>query len=113
MTLTESVTIPASDHKAIAATTRFALWDTPNGDIPEVLLHLEALALRLKSKLLSPPQEQPDDALLTVAQVAERLQMSEYRVYELTRQGRLKCCRLGKSVRVRVSAVNAYVEGAA
>lgn len=113
MTSTENVVLPASDHKAVAATARTALWDTPSGDIAEVLLHLEALALRLKSKLLSPPQEQPDDALLTVAQVAKRLQMSEYRVYELTRQGQLKCCRLGKSVRVRVSDVSAYVKGAA
>lgn len=108
----ETVTIPANDVKAIAATARTALWDAKNADIPEILLHIDVLKAHLWAKLGNPQVDQ-DDRLLTVREVAERLKMSEYRVYELTRQGRLKSCKLGKSVRVRVSAVHAYVEAAA
>ena len=50
----------------------------------------------------------PDD-LLTVPQVAARLKVSEYRAYELCRQGLLKSVRLGKSVRVTPSALADYV----
>ncbi|BFU90927.1 MAG: hypothetical protein NTAFB01_21140 [Nitrospira sp.] len=107
----QTVTIPASDFKAISATARGVLWDAKPADIPQILMDLETLKTHLWGRLVNP--EPDDDALLTVPQVAERLQMSEYKIYELTRQGRLKSCKLGKSVRIRLSAVNAYVEDAA
>ena len=50
-----------------------------------------------------------EDLLLTIPQVAKRLNVSDYRAYELTRQGILKSVRLGKSVRVKLSAVDEYV----
>lgn len=50
-----------------------------------------------------------EDDLLTVPEVAKRLKLSQYRVYELSRQGVLKSVRLGKSVRVRPSAVADYL----
>jgi excisionase family DNA binding protein len=50
-----------------------------------------------------------EDHLLTIPQVARRLKMSDYRAYELARQGILKSVRLGKSVRVKPSAVDEYV----
>lgn len=47
--------------------------------------------------------------LLTIPQVAKRLKISDYRAYELARQGILKSVRLGKSVRVQPSAVADYL----
>ncbi|SLM48034.1 protein of unknown function [Nitrospira japonica] len=49
------------------------------------------------------------DHLLTIPEVAKRLQVSNYRAYELARSGILKSVRFGKSVRVRASAIDEYV----
>ncbi len=49
------------------------------------------------------------DEMLTVPQVAQRLKLSDYRVYELARQGHIKAIRLGKSVRIRPSAIADYL----
>ncbi len=57
----------------------------------------------------SPNEHHEEDILLTIPQVAKRLKISDYRAYELARQGMLKCVRFGKSVRVRPSAVEEYV----
>lgn len=50
-----------------------------------------------------------EEDLLTIDQVATRLKLSQYRAYELCRQGELKAIRLGKSVRVKPSDLQAYV----
>ena len=50
-----------------------------------------------------------DDLLLAIPQVAKRLKVSNYRAYELARRGILKSVRLGKSVRVKPSAIDEYV----
>jgi excisionase family DNA binding protein len=50
-----------------------------------------------------------EDLLLTIPQVAKQLKVSDYRAYELARQGILKSVRLGKSVRVKPSAIVEYV----
>ena len=50
-----------------------------------------------------------EDLLLTIPQVAKRLKVSDYRAYELARQGILKSVRFGKSVRVKPSAIDEYV----
>ena len=48
--------------------------------------------------------------LLTVPEVAQRLKLSPYRVYELIRQGHLKRTQLGKkSVRIRPADLAAFV----
>lgn len=52
---------------------------------------------------------QGDSGLLTIKDVAQRLKVSEYRVYELARQGALKSVRLGKSVRVTPADLGAYI----
>ena len=52
---------------------------------------------------------QENSGLLTIKDVAQRLKVSEYRAYELARQGVLKAIRLGKSVRVTPSAVTEYL----
>lgn|SRR5262245_28008532 len=50
-----------------------------------------------------------EDLLLTIPQVAKQLNVSDYRAYELARQGVLKSVRLGKSVRVKPSAIVEYM----
>ena len=50
-----------------------------------------------------------EEDLLTIDQVATRLKLSQYRAYELCRQGELRAIRLGKSVRVKPSDLQAYV----
>lgn len=47
--------------------------------------------------------------LLTIPEVAERLKISDYRAYELARQGVFKSVRLGKSVRVRPEDLAEYL----
>jgi excisionase family DNA binding protein len=47
---------------------------------------------------------------LTIPEVAKRLKVSEYRAYELVRQGEIKKTPLGeKSVRVKPSDLAAYL----
>ncbi|NOU09373.1 MAG: helix-turn-helix domain-containing protein [Nitrospira sp.] len=52
---------------------------------------------------------QAEDGLLTIPEVAKRLKVSEYRAYELARQGVLKSVRLGKSVRVKPEDLTYYL----
>ena len=52
-----------------------------------------------------------DERLLTVKDVAERLQMSVSWVYKQTEAGLLPCVRLGASVRFRPSELRAYIAG--
>lgn len=78
--------------------------------LPNLVGALSRLQAMAQVRLLSFSQPMPNvDQLLTVPQVAKRLQLSEYRVYEMVRQGALKSVRLGKSVRVRPSAVDEYL----
>lgn len=65
--------------------------------------------LLIQRALLGIHNRQGDDALLTVPEAAEQLKLSEYRVYELIRQGVLKSIRLGRSVRIKPNDLAAYV----
>ena len=53
--------------------------------------------------------EHGNDELLTVPQVAKKLKLGPYRVYELARQGALKAVRLGKRVRIKPDDLAAYI----
>lgn len=48
------------------------------------------------------------DGLLTMRQVAERLNVSESRAYELARQGKLAAVRIGKYFSVSADALAEY-----
>lgn len=81
---------------------------------PEVaqalLIELAVLQpLLIQRALLAPRHEGREDELLTIPEVARRLKVSDYRAYELARQGVLKSVRLGKSVRVTASAITDYL----
>lgn len=49
------------------------------------------------------------EKLLTLAQVAEQLQISERTLRHLVRERRIECVRIGRLVRFRPEAVAAYV----
>ena len=65
--------------------------------------------LLVQRALMGPLDKTGEEDLLTIDQVAARLKLSQYRAYELCRQGELKAIRLGKSVRVKPSDLQAYV----
>lgn len=65
--------------------------------------------LLVQRALMGSSDKVGEEDLLTIDQVATRLKLSHYRAYELCRQGALKAIRLGKSVRVKPSDLQAYV----
>ena len=65
--------------------------------------------LLVQRALMGTQQQQGASELLTIKDVVNRLKISEYRAYELARQGALKSVRLGKSVRVRPSDLDEYI----
>ena len=50
------------------------------------------------------------DSVLTVQEVADYLKVTTKTVYELVRQGQLPSFRIGRAVRCRQSAVEAFIE---
>ena len=75
-----------------------------------LLIQLACLQPLLIQRALSGVRSgQEEELVLTVPEVANQLKLSSYRVYELTRQGTLKSVRLGKSVRVKPSAILEYL----
>ena len=53
-----------------------------------------------------------NEKLLTPAQVAERLQITERTVYEWIRDGKLTALKLGRLWRIRQDDLEAFLEGA-
>ena len=53
-----------------------------------------------------------NEKLLTPAQVAERLQITERTVYEWIRGGKLLALKLGRLWRIRQDELEAFLEGA-
>jgi excisionase family DNA binding protein len=52
----------------------------------------------------------PDPDLLTLSQVAERLQVSRWTVYQLVWNGELHSVHIGRCHRIRRQDVDAYIE---
>ena len=74
-----------------------------------LLIGLATIQPILLQRALTRIRDSHDGDLLTIPEVAKRLKVSDYRAYELARQGVLKSFRLGKSVRVKLSAINEYL----
>jgi excisionase family DNA binding protein len=75
-----------------------------------LLIELASLQpLLLQRALMASRNGNGTDILLTIPEVAQQLKVSTYRAYELCRQGAVKSVRLGKSVRVKASAVADYL----
>lgn len=51
------------------------------------------------------------DRFLTVREVADLMRVSTMTVYRLIKQGDLQAARVGRSYRLRESAVEAYLQG--
>jgi excisionase family DNA binding protein len=51
-----------------------------------------------------------EEQYLTVRQVAERLQVTRQAVYNWINEGRIKAVKLGKSVRIPVSSLLAFMQ---
>jgi excisionase family DNA binding protein len=88
-----------------------AITDSTPDQLPALIGLLATLTAKAQVKLLrgqAPATHEPED-LLTVPEVAQRLNMSAYRIYELCRTGRLQSRKYGKSVRVTPSAVAEYL----
>jgi excisionase family DNA binding protein len=87
-----------------------AVAAAPLAELPALLGAVEQIKVAGWGRMFTGPQNgQGPDVLLTVPEVAAKLKLSEYRTYELCRQGILKSVRLGKSVRVKPSAIAEYL----
>lgn len=52
-----------------------------------------------------------DDVLLTVAEVAQHMRVSNMTVYRLIKSGQLPALRVGKNFRIRSRDLASYLEG--
>ncbi len=87
-----------------------AVADAPVSEIPALIGVLAELQAKAQLKLLSEQKAMKDrqDVLLTMRQVAARLNVPESRAYELARQGKLPAVRIGKYVRVSERSLVEY-----
>lgn len=86
-----------------------AIADAPTMMLPHIIGQLAALQALAHLRLMNPGRAAIEDVMLTIPEVAKHLKVSCYRAYELARQGILPSIRLGKSVRVRSSAVMEFL----
>ena len=87
-----------------------AVADTPVSQIPALIGVLAVLQAKAQLQLLTGREGMKDrkDELLTMRQVAARLNVPTSRAYELARQGKLPAVRIGKYVRVSENALVDY-----
>ena len=87
------------------------IQDSDHADCADLIGQLERMKALAWGKILAGPATvvRELEPVLTVPQVAQRLNMSSYRVYELCRTGTLQSYKCGKSVRVKPSAVADYL----
>ena len=87
-----------------------AVADTPVSQILALIGVLAELQAHAQLKMLSGREGMKDrkDELLTMRQVAVRLNVPASRAYELARQGKLPAVRIGKYVRVSENALVDY-----
>ena len=87
-----------------------AVAETPVSKIPALIGILAQLQAKAQLKMLSEQNATKDreSELLTIRQVAARLNVPESRAYELARQGKLPAVRIGKYVRISADALAQY-----
>lgn len=87
-----------------------AVAETPVSQIPALIGVLAELQAKAQLKMLSGQNAVKDRqvGLLTMRQVAARLNVPESRAYELARQGKLPAVRIGKYVRISADALAEY-----
>lgn len=67
-------------------------------------------SLLVQRALMATQKGQADLELLTVPEVAKLLKISEYKTYDLIRQGEIKKTSIGDSVRVKPSDLVTYID---
>ncbi len=86
----------------------------PKAEIPDVLVTLEALRVKLFCRLAEPGDTatRPEllDKLVTVQEAADRLSFTPQLVYGLVRKGQLSAVRQGKYVRIRLSDLSRWMD---
>jgi len=94
----------------------------PADSLGTVIVQLAACQSAVGARLLNGHQHgavernmpfEKDGALLTIEQVADRLNMKKSYVYELVRQGKLQGKKIGKHVRVVQETLAKYIPTAA
>lgn len=94
----------------ILRTLEAAISSVPMAELPGLLGLLEKIKAMGWGRMLAEKQHGDEERLLTASDVAERLQISEYRVRELIHQGRIKRAPLdGRAVRVRPGDLLSYI----
>jgi excisionase family DNA binding protein len=99
-------------YKPAVSTLEQLLNELPLTNFPALIGELERLKALAFSRFIfsrGTTTNRNDPDLLTIPEVAKRLNISSYRAYELARQGMLETVRLGRSVRVKPSAVAGYL----
>ena len=111
MSQTTAIPIQRPSYAPMVLALEQIVAQLPLDAIPGLIGELERLKAltwtRITGERVTTSME--DDDLLTIREVARRLKISEYRAYELARQNILKSVRLGKSVRVKPSALADYL----
>lgn len=99
-----------TQHDLLASIETF-IQDADQADCARLIGDLEHLKVLAWGKMLagSGPASREAERFLTVRDTATRLNISEYRVYELCRTKKLKAERIGKSVRVKPSNLADYL----
>ena len=87
-----------------------AVMSVPIAEVPSLLGLLEKAKAMTWSRMIAEKQDSNEERLLTAGDIAKRLQLSEYRVRELIRQGKIKRAPVdGRTVRVKPSDLQAYL----
>ena len=101
----------ACTYEPIVASLDRLLIELPLRDCPGLLGELERLKGIAWGKIIAGEggnQTTRANDLLTMAQVAKRLNVPETRAYELARQGKLPAVKIGKYVRMTAKALAEY-----
>ena len=99
------------DYEQMVSALDHVLAQLPLSSLPVLVGELERLKTLALARIVgeSVMTTAHEDDLLTMPEVARRLNISRYRAYELARQGILKPIRLGRSVRVKTRELTDYV----
>jgi excisionase family DNA binding protein len=106
--------VQSTAYESIVAALEEVVNKLPLTACPALVGELERLKFMTVSRIMAQQgaSEKVDNQhLLTIREVAKQLKVSEYRAYELARQGMIQSVRLGRSVRVRPTALAEYLMG--
>lgn len=87
-----------------------AIKEATSSELPELVGLFERLKAQAWSKMTTPGNGAvvSGPETYTIPEVAGLLKISEYRAYELARQGKLPHSKIGKSVRVSAAQLAAF-----